>query len=118
MNKIDIARACHEANKALCEAYGDHSHVDFDSSPPWQKKAVLDGVEFHLSGDHSPEEGHENWIRHKEQDGWSYGPTKDREKKTHPCMVPYEKLPTMEKAKDRLMASIVKSLQPQLTEAS
>ena len=56
MDKIDIARTCHNANKALCEAYGDHSHVDFDSAPPWQKKAVMDGVEFHLSGDHSPEE--------------------------------------------------------------
>lgn len=118
MNKLDVARACHNANKALCEAFGDYSQVDFDSAPIWQKKAVLDGVEFHLSGDRSPEEGHANWVKYKENEGWTYGSTKDREKKTHPCMVPYEKLPTMEKAKDRLMAAIVKSLQPQVAEAS
>lgn len=115
MNKEDIARACHEANKALCEAYGDYSQVDYDSAPAWQKKAIMNGVEFHLTGEHGPEETHANWMRDKQKDGWTYGPVKDRKKKTHPCMVPYEKLPTMQKAKDRIIASIVNTLKDQLT---
>lgn len=116
MNKEDIARACHEANKALCEAYGDYSQVDYDAAPAWQKKAIMNGVEFHLTGEHGPEATHENWMKDKQKDGWTYGAVKDREKKTHPCMVPYEKLPPMQKAKDRIIASIVRSLKDQLAD--
>lgn len=116
MNKTDIARACHEANRALCEAYGDHSQVPYDDAPAWQKKAILNGVEFHLTGEHGPEETHESWMAQKEKDGWTYGPTKDAAKKTHPCMVPYEKLPTMQKAKDRIIAAVVNAMKRGLTE--
>lgn len=115
MNKIDIARTCHNANKALCEAHGDYSQLDYDSAPKWQKKSILDGVEFHLANDCDPEESHEHWMKHKENDGWAYGPVKDSRKKTHPCMVSYDKLPPIEKAKDKLITAIVRSLKAQLT---
>jgi hypothetical protein len=115
MKKEDIARACHEANRALCESYGDHSQVPWEDAPSWQRKAILKGVEFHLSGEHSAEETHENWMRDKMKDGWTYGSVKNPEKKTHPCLVPYEKLPTMQKAKDAIISAVVRSLKDQLT---
>jgi hypothetical protein len=114
MNKTDIARTCHNANKALCEANGDHSQVDYDSAPIWITKSIADGVEFHLTANRTPEEGHGNWIKYKEKNGWTYGKTKDREKKTHPCMVPFDKLPPIEKAKDLLVSAIVQSMKPLL----
>lgn len=33
---------------------------------------------------------HENWLRDKEKDGWTFGPVKDAEKKEHPCFVPFD----------------------------
>jgi hypothetical protein len=45
-------------------------------------------------------------------DGWKYGPVKDPEKKEHPCFVPYDRLPTEQKAKDYIFGAVVKSLAP------
>ena len=35
------------------------------------------------------------------EEGWTYGPVRDDDKKETPCLVPYEELPEIEKAYDR-----------------
>ena len=47
---------------------------------------------------------HEVWAAGRITDGWTYGAKRDDEKKTHPCLVPYEKLPESEKEYDRQTA--------------
>ena len=44
---------------------------------------------------------HEVWSAGRINDGWTYGDTRDDEKKTHPCLVPYEELSESEKDYDR-----------------
>lgn len=44
---------------------------------------------------------HEIWSETRIQQGWTYGPERNGEKKTHPCLVPYDKLPETEKEYDR-----------------
>lgn len=44
---------------------------------------------------------HEVWSQNRINDGWTYGPVRDDDRKTHPCLVPYEDLPESEKAYDR-----------------
>ena len=44
---------------------------------------------------------HEVWAAGRIKDGWTYGPTRDDEKRTHPCLVPYEELSEEEKEYDR-----------------
>ncbi len=44
---------------------------------------------------------HENWSVGRLADGWTYGPTRDDEKKTTPCLVPYAQLTEREKDYDR-----------------
>jgi hypothetical protein len=44
---------------------------------------------------------HEVWAAGRIAEGWTYGPARDSEKKTHPCLVPYEELPESEKEYDR-----------------
>ncbi len=39
--------------------------------------------------------------RHASVGGWSYGGQRDDKKKLHPCLVPYEELPEVEKLYDR-----------------
>lgn len=45
---------------------------------------------------------HENWAAGRIKDGWVYGEKRDDEKKTHPCLVPYEELTEVEKDYDRI----------------
>lgn len=47
------------------------------------------------------ENTHEVWAQGKLDDGWTYGETLDREKKTHPLLIPYEELTEGDKDYDR-----------------
>lgn len=102
-----IAKTCHEANKGYCEALGDTSQTSWKDAPQWQKDSAIAGVTFHLSGDHGPEESHNNWLAQKKAEGWVYGKIKDPVKKEHPCFVPYARLPVEQRAKDYIFRSIV-----------
>ncbi len=44
---------------------------------------------------------HEQWAKMRMDEGWTYGPCRNSEKKENPCLVPYEDLPESEKAYDR-----------------
>lgn len=108
---LDIAKACHEVNRAYCRSIGDESQLPWDEAPDWQKESAVDGVLFHLKNrDAGPEGSHKNWMAHKEREGWVYGPVKDVEKKEHPCMVPYPELPKEQRVKDDLFVAVVHAL--------
>lgn len=47
---------------------------------------------------------HENWSIGRIADGWTYGETRDDNKKTTPCLVPYSELSDSEKEFDRVTA--------------
>jgi hypothetical protein len=110
---VAIAMACHQQNKAWCEAHGDMSQPAWADAPEWQKKSAVMGVEAGLQ-DPRPEASHERWMEHKKSEGWVYGEVKDPEAKTHPCMVPYSDLPPEQKAKDHFFTSMVTMLGLQL----
>jgi len=112
----DIAIICHEANVALCETQMDFSQSSWDLAPNWQKKSAIEGVKYHINNlNATPEDSHKSWMEHKIKEGWIYGPIKDVNKKTHPCMIPYQDLPKSQQIKDYLYSAIVKTLIPFLT---
>lgn len=102
-----IARTCHEANRALCVAHNDHSQPAWEDAPDWQKDSAMQGVRLHLFQDVTPAQSHEAWLAAKEKDGWTYGAVKNAVHKTHPCMRPYDELPTDQQAKDHVFRAIV-----------
>lgn len=111
MTVEQIAKTCHEANKALCESLGDYSQVPWDYAPQWQKDSAVEGVKFNLANPEAPASAsHDSWLAEKERTGWKFGPVKDSEKKEHPCFVPYEELPIEQQAKDHLFKSVVAAL--------
>lgn len=104
----DIARVVHEANRAFCISLGDMSQVAWDDAPEWQRNSAIDGVLFVLGNPEADQSAtHQNWMKVKKREGWVYGEVKDAEKKTHPCMVPYEELPPDQQLKDALFHAIV-----------
>lgn len=105
------AHATHEVNRAWCIAHGDDSQPTWDKAPNWQRDSAIAGVEAIIRGDiKTPEDSHKAWYALKKEDGWVYGKEKDPEAKTHPCLVPYAKLPMEKRAKDALFVGTVNNL--------
>lgn len=106
----EVAEICHEMNAAFCRAIGDDSQRSWADAPEWQRESAVVEVQFHLDGDHPASAGHDSWMRQKTAQGWVWGPVKNADIKTHPCMVPFEQLPVEQQAKDYIFAGIVKAL--------
>jgi len=105
----EIAKICHQANKAYCEIIGDNSQPEWDNLQDILRDSVVDGVFSIISSpDLSAEQSHENWCKYKDNEGWVYGPVKNVVLRKHPCMVPYNQLPEEQKVKDELFRSIVR----------
>jgi class 3 adenylate cyclase len=47
---------------------------------------------------------HAQWAWQRMRDGWIYGPQRDDNLRTHPCLIPYHELPENEKEYDRITA--------------
>jgi len=74
----------------------------------WQRTSCIDGVRFKIEHPEStPEQSHENWLKHKEADGWVYGDVKDAKAKTHPCIKPYGELSAEQRVRDAIFQGIV-----------
>ena len=99
MNKIDfIANVRHIAwvsyQIAAEQPYNEKINED-------QLESLTDGVTFMLMHPYlSPRENHDNWMQMKTSQGWVYGDVKNLGKKTHPNLVPFDKLSEIEKRKD------------------
>ena len=108
---LNIAKVCHETNKAWCEVNGDYSQKSWDEAEDWQRQSAIKGVEFRVSNPEAGEDAQHNaWMQDKINDGWVYGEVKDTEKKTHPCIVPFKELPLFQQQKDKLFCAIVDAL--------
>lgn len=55
----------------------------------------------------TPEQAHDSWWRAYEGMGWTYGPVRDVVAKTHPDMVPFDRLEQREQDKDVVFLALV-----------
>lgn len=110
---VAIARVCHEVNRGLCLADGDASQSAWEDAPLDVQASAVDGVAFvRANPDVTPEMSHDNWCAFKRAEGWVYGPVKDAEARTHPCLAPYADLPLAQRTKDYAFLSTVRALLP------
>ena len=106
----DVAKICHEANKAYCVTIGDNTQPSWEDAPEWQKESAINGVRFHcLNENTTPADSHNSWLKEKTEQGWSWGEIKDAEKKEHPCFTAYENLPKSQQIKDYIFKNIVEA---------
>lgn len=102
------ARAAHEVNRIYCQSIGDNTVAPWEHAPNWQRASVIEGVKRALAGA-TPRELHESWCDFKRADGWTFGPVKDADAKTHPCLVDYDDLPEAQRVKDQLFRVAVQA---------
>lgn len=110
MKVEDIAKVCHEANKAYCESIGDNSQPSWEDAPEWKKESAIAGVKYAMNPETTIDGQHNQWVQMKVSDGWVYGEEKSDELKTHPCIVSYGELPAEQQIKDSLFRAIVQTL--------
>lgn len=110
MTNQEIARVCHEANRAYCQTQGDYTQVNWQDAPQWQRDSADLGVQHIRQHPDAPaSSSHQSWLEQKLRDGWKYGPQKVPSLKEHPCMVPFDQLPESQQRKDRIFGAIVRA---------
>lgn len=106
-----IARIAHEANRFYCHSIGDFSIPAWEDADKAIQRSVINGVIFHRDNSLAmPRDSHDNWVRFKLEEGWQYGPFKNFELKTHPCLVAWDALPDYQKSKDFIFIGVVRAL--------
>jgi hypothetical protein len=106
-----VARVVHEAVRSWQIANDQPASPPWSRAPIWMKRATLEAVTFRLSNPRAkPSAQHDMWMNEKHASGWKFGKSKDGVKKTHPLMVPYDKLPMVERRKDALVAAVIDAL--------
>jgi hypothetical protein len=104
------ARLVHEVNRAWQGEHGDEApSVPWDSESEHIRQTTIAGVRRARTGV-TPQQHHDAWCQAKRAAGWVYGPAKNEEAKTHPCLRPYDQLPDYQQAKDRVFIAIVREL--------
>jgi hypothetical protein len=99
------ARLVHSAVEALNLCMGEQT-LDWKDS----RDSLIAGVNRLLDNpDETPSANHDAWREYRIKEGWIYGEKKDLEKKTHPCLVSYDELPAIQKAKDMMFIAITKT---------
>ncbi|MEQ8405949.1 MAG: RyR domain-containing protein [Oceanicaulis sp.] len=108
-----LARVVHAAMSAYARTLGEAGFPDWDAAPQWMRDSTMDGVARRLADPGAPvERQHEIWMEERQAAGWTHGPVKDADKREHPSLVPYARLPETEKRKDALFAAVVDALNP------
>lgn len=105
-----ISQIAHDANLSFCRTLQDFTQVPWESAPEELKANTRNSVLAIIAQpDITPSRLHEIWMEDKIKHGWKLGLVKDAELKTHPLLIPYEKLDLKNRLKDSLFHSIVKS---------
>ena len=111
LSNEQIARVCHESNRAYCLAIGDDTQKPWSEAEEWQRESAVNGVVYALANPDAPDSAqHDSWVQGKLDAGWKHGPVKDADLKTHPCIVPYDQLSIEQRRKDALFKAVVKAL--------
>lgn len=101
------ARAAHNANVIFSRSHHETKPLwdDLPEDQAWMKADTIKRAEAIARGETpaDPAAEHEVWVTGKVAGGWILGPVKDSAAKTHPSLVPYEKLPLAEQLKDHLL---------------
>ncbi|GBC62521.1 hypothetical protein DENIS_3493 [Desulfonema ishimotonii] len=118
MKKITVeqaARSFHQHLKAFRESLGDYTLPDWEETTKHNREMGVRFVRYTLANQSiTPESHHEKWVANMAKRGWRHGNERNPDKKTHPCMVPWEDLPYHEQAKTVLMIATVNILRPMI----
>jgi hypothetical protein len=113
----DIARMAMNLNADYCETLNE-PYTYWEEADQQTRESVIRGVVHALRYNPTAQQQHEQWLKDKQANGWTYGPVKDSEKKQHPDLIAFEHLPADQKVKNSLFLSVVEHLRSKLPAAA
>jgi hypothetical protein len=109
-----VARYATELNRTVRMMDGQDAGPPFtelEKSDPEKYEGVRAAVRHALYSPYysgsNPIEQHNAWVYAKLKLGWTYGPREDKNKKTHPCLLPYDELSVIDRFKDVVFGETV-----------
>lgn len=108
MTPEQIAPIVHEAIRGMQKACHQNVSPSWDEAT-WEKDSTIDNVKLAMTSP-TPGQAHQNWMEERLAQGWTYGEVRDNDFKTNPSLVPFDKLPDYEKAKDSIVISLTSIL--------
>jgi RyR domain len=110
-----IARACHDASRALGQVFGEDPgtapQLAWDDAPQSERDRVAADVKLALAKPDAPTpDQHQVWFDDKLANKWQRGPAIDVDGKAHPHLVPFAELRAEARAKVMVCAAIVRAL--------
>lgn len=102
------AAAAHEVNRIYAGSLGEALEVHWEDLPAERQQVARLSVVGIITYGHNPAQSHKDWMEYKMSQGWKHGDIKDIEKKVHPCLTAFEKLPFEIQHKDTLWVVTVK----------
>ncbi len=104
-----LAEACHEATKVISEQILSEEKKEWKLIDSATKARLINAVQRAIDKKITdPSVAHADWMADMVKQGWVYGEKLDETEKTHPCLVPYDQLPTGQQTKDHIYLSILK----------
>lgn len=104
-----IGKAAYEVNRAYCEGLSSHSLFSWEDMPAELHDSVSKAVFFHTQHPNATvSESHAAWCSHKKAEGWTWGPGMNFDKKEHPSLVEFERLPAEQQAQFRIFQAVIR----------
>jgi len=111
MTVTQIAKIAHEIRSVSIGLFKGKPTIAWDDLNEGVKNYILREVHYWLKNPSaSASDSHNEWLRCKTEEGWSFGEENDHENKKHPSIVPYDQIPIQEKMANELIMKTVRLL--------
>jgi len=111
MKLSTVAIIAYEAVRAFAKEHGDNHHRRWGKLSEEHQKSLIEGAMFHfINPQIGPEAAHLARCKRLMEQGWSFGPEKDEEKKLTPLLVAYSDLPPERQFKYFIFAVVAGNL--------
>ena len=111
MNTIkisEVAKIAYQANKAYSEIFDTRIRRDWTKLDQSERDFYIKGALFHLNNpDANESDSHNAWVKDMILKGWSYDKYYNPAKKTHPCIINFNKLTLEQQFKDYMFKGLI-----------
>lgn len=112
-NATQIAEALHRLT-ALVPRMDGSQPLPWDQLTEEQRQSSIQVVHDLMCSDviYTAEQLHDVWQKKAHELGWTYGPVYDLDRKEHPSMLPFDRLPDSEVFKDQVWHYMIRLFKP------